>query len=537
MSIVPFIASKILKNHHQPEGNIFHRALKKVINLSYSRLMRWSLKNPVKSLMITGAIVAASLAVVPRMGFSLFPKSEKPQFSINIEMPNSASFEETDLVARDVEKMLGANPKITYYTTNIGKGNPMVYYNVAQHGQQANFAQIFVQCHVENWEEKNELIQQIREQVQQYPKAKIHVLDYEQGPPLEAPVAIRIFGDNLDTLRSLSYAVEDIISSVPVVIDISNSVATQTTGLQVRINKEKAGMIGVSIADIQRTLHIAIAGLKVGEIDNDLGGDKLPINVKLARERFPTVAMLNHIYVNSMTGRAVPLNHIADVEMEISQTAIRHLNKNRYVTVNAFAGNGHVYNDLNTAVIKKMNQLTLPRGYRWEAAGELENKQRSFEGFGTIIILTVFAFIGALVLEFGSLKSASIVLSVIPLGAVGGVLALFVTGNTFSFTALIGFIALTGIEIKNSILLVDYTNQLREQGMPLDEAIEKSGETRFIPILLTTMTAIGGLIPLIVEPAPLYTPLAIVLVGGLTSSLLLSRIVTPVLYKLMPPTM
>jgi multidrug efflux pump subunit AcrB len=168
-------------------------------------------------------------------------------------------------------------------------------------------------------------------------------------------------------------------------------------------------------------------------------------------------------------------------------------------------------------------------------AGEQENKDNSFAGFGTTVLLTVFAFVLVLVLEFGSVRSVLIVLSVIPLGAIGGVLALYFSGNTFSFTSLIGFIALVGIEIKNSILLVDYTNQLREEGVPLRQAIEQAGETRFIPILLTTLTAIGGLIPLVLEPAPLYTPLAWVLIGGLLSSLLLSRIVTPVLYQLFPP--
>jgi multidrug efflux pump subunit AcrB len=133
------------------------------------------------------------------------------------------------------------------------------------------------------------------------------------------------------------------------------------------------------------------------------------------------------------------------------------------------------------------------------------------------------------------LKSVLIVLSVIPLGAVGGVVLLHLAGYPFSLTAIIGFVALIGIEIKNSILLVDYTNCLRTQGKEVNEAIEEAGETRSIPILLTTLTAIGDLIPLLLEPALLYTPLAWALVGGLSSSLLLSRIVTPVPYKLLPP--
>ena len=145
--------------------------------------------------------------------------------------------------------------------------------------------------------------------------------------------------------------------------------------------------------------------------------------------------------------------------------------------------------------------------------------------------------IAILILEFKTFKSTFIVLSVIPLGMIGAILILLFTGNSLSFTAIVGIIALAGIEVKNSILLVDYTNFLRkENGLSIDAAIEEAGETRFIPIVLTTMTAIGGMIPLIMEHSPLYSPLALVIVGGLISSLILTRIVTPVMYKLLPPS-
>ena len=164
--------------------------------------------------------------------------------------------------------------------------------------------------------------------------------------------------------------------------------------------------------------------------------------------------------------------------------------------------------------------------------GELESRNESFGGFGKIIIITVFFFIAVLVLEFRTFKSTLIVLSVIPLGVVGAVLALLVTGNSLSFVATVGIIALAGIEVKNTILLVDFTNQLRMEGMGLDEAIR---EVRFLPIILTTLTAIGGLIPIAISTNPLISPLAIVMIGGLISSTLLSRVVTPVIYKLIPP--
>ena len=179
--------------------------------------------------------------------------------------------------------------------------------------------------------------------------------------------------------------------------------------------------------------------------------------------------------------------------------------------------------------------MKLPSGYSYVMGGELESRNESFAGFGKIIIVTIFFFIAVLVLEFGTFKSTLIVLSVIPLGIVGALLALLVTGNSLSFVATIGIIALAGIEVKNTILLVDFTNQLRKEGMELNEAIKEAGEVRFLPIILTTLTAIGGLLPIALSTNPLISPLAIVMIGGLISSTLLSRVVTPVVYKMIPP--
>ncbi len=186
-------------------------------------------------------------------------------------------------------------------------------------------------------------------------------------------------------------------------------------------------------------------------------------------------------------------------------------------------------------MVRRLNAMTWPRGYHYALGGEAQSSEEAFGGIGTAIIVAVFGIFAILVLEFGSFKSTLIVLTVVPLGVFGGIVMLMITGNSISFTAAIGFIALVGIEIKNSILLVDFTNQLREQGMPLDEAIEQAGEIRFLPILLTSATAIGGLLPLATQNIGLYSPMAWVIIGGLISSTLLARLVTPVMYKLIPP--
>ncbi|MBS1559395.1 MAG: efflux RND transporter permease subunit [Bacteroidetes bacterium] len=535
LTIVPFLSSRLLKTHTSKEGNIFLRLLKKGISQSYTRVLHWSLRHPWATLSIALVLFVSSLLLFPVVGFSLFPKSEKPQFLINIEMPVSTSLYETDRVARYVEGELKKEKDVIYFTSNIGKGNPRIYYNVITRSESPNFAQFFVQLNNLSPEKKTELIDHLRSQFFYYPNAKIEVKDFEQGPPLEAPIALRLFGENLDTLRKISMDVEEMLKKTEGTIYVNNPIANQQTSLSIKINKEKAGQLGVAVSDIDKVVRLGVAGLNVGEFSPGEGEDKININVTLPKEKVAGYDVFNKLFVNSSLGQAIPLRQLASVEFETSTNLIRHYDKDRFCTVTAFVKSGYLYEEVTRAVLKKMDQYTFPKGYRYMAAGEVENKQESFGGLGTIILITAFGFIAVLVLEFGNFKSTLIVLSVIPLGVIGAVTMLFLTGNPMSFVAVVGLIALVGIEVKNSILLVDFTHQLRERGVPLDEAIEHAGEIRFVPIVLTSLTAIGGLIPLAIEGNPLYSPLALVIIGGLISSTLLSRLVTPVMYKLLPP--
>jgi len=205
-------------------------------------------------------------------------------------------------------------------------------------------------------------------------------------------------------------------------------------------------------------------------------------------------------------------------------------------TVTANVRSGYNTDRVTRAALEGLKGLALPTGYRLVAAGEIESQKESFGGIGGAIVVAIFGILAILVLEFRTFRSVLIVASVIPLGIAGGIVALLLAGKTLSFTATIGFVALIGIEIKTSILLVDLTNQMRGRGVPLEEAIRKAGEVRFLPIVLTSLTAIGGLLPIALQGSAMYAPLAWVIIGGLVSSTLLARIVTPVMYQLIAPT-
>jgi multidrug efflux pump subunit AcrB len=233
-----------------------------------------------------------------------------------------------------------------------------------------------------------------------------------------------------------------------------------------------------------------------------------------------------------LAGGSVPLLSIATPELKSVPPQITRLKLQRTVTITAYNEPGTLTSELTREVEQRLATIALPTGYSFALGGEAEAAARNFSGLGSIILLATFGIFGVLVLEFGRFRETIVVAGVIPLGTVGGLVALLLTGNSLSFLAIIGFVALIGIEIKNSILLVDFTMQLRAQGVPLREAIERAGEIRFLPVLLTSITAIGGLLPLALGGSSLYSPLAWVIIGGLVSSTVLSRIVTPVMYLL-----
>ncbi len=535
--VVPLLSSRLLKPHAHPEGNAVLRWLQRAIHSTYSVLLDKALKRPWQTVVIAVVIFAGALALIPVVGFSLFPPSEKPQFLIRINAPLQAHIYVTDSITRQLEKELAELPEVQYFASNVGKGNPRIYYNVEQANERADFAEIFVQLRPDTSpREKEALIERLRQRWTPYLGAKVEVKNFEQGVPVISPVEVRLFGDNLDTLKRLASRVETLLQGTPGALYVNNPVRNDKTDIQVSIHRDKALALGVPSANVDRTVRMVLAGVDVTTYtDPKADDDDYLVRLSVPRSAYPDLSVFDQIAVDNVQGKGIPFSQLATLELVPSPPAIYHINRQRTVSVNSFVAAGYTNDEVIKDVVRQMDELALPVGYHYEMGGEVESREQSFGGFGTVILITVFMFIAVLVLEFKTLKSTIIVLSVIPLGIVGAVLALLVTGNTLSFVATVGLVALAGIEVKNTILLVDFTNQLRREGVPLNDAIEKAGEMRFLPIILTSLTAIGGLLPIAWSSNPLISPLAIVMIGGLISSTLLSRVVTPVVYKLMPP--
>ena len=338
LTIVPFLSSVILKNHENPEGNFILRALKKLISATYGRLMDWCLKHPKTTLTAAlGVFFGVMFIAKLFLGFSLFPTSEKPMFLVNISTPVGTNLQATDKVVRFVETELKKVPEIKNIASNIGKSNPRIYYNVIGAPETENFAQLFVLLEDMETQEKKDIINQLREKLVNYPNAKIEVKDFEQGPPLEAPLAYRIFGDNLDSLRIVAGQIEKILANQTGTIYIDNPLKVQPTDFRVIINKEKAGLLGVNTSDIDRMVRLGIAGLNVGTFREDGQTDDYNINVSIPRSNIKQdFSVFSNLYVNNVLGTAIPLKQLVEIKFETSPTQIRHYNKERYVTVARF---------------------------------------------------------------------------------------------------------------------------------------------------------------------------------------------------------
>ncbi len=534
LTIVPFLASFILKSDERKEGNRVLQGLNWILERSYRRLLHWSIGHPLYTVIVAAVLFLVSLSLIPVVGFSLFPKSGIPQFLVTIEAPEGSSVAEVDRATRFVEGALIGKHGVRNVITNIGKGNPQVYYNRNSLGEKANIGELFVLIDEYDAYKTPVFLDSLRRVFGEYPDAKIEVKEFVNGDIQEAPIALRIVGDDLDTLKMLASRVEQVVAGTEGTMSINNPMLSPRTDLRVVVDRDKAGLLGLPLIDIQRQVRLGVAGLSVGQY-RDHDGDEYDIVLSLPREKRPTVEALDKMYVGSSVSGYVPLRQVASVEFQTSPTQIDHYKLKRSVTISSDVRTGYNTDRLTKQILSALQGMPIPTGYQLIPAGEIESREKSFGGFGTALLIAAFGMLVVLILEFKTFRGTLIVASVIPLGIIGGIVALFLSGETLSFISMIGFIALMGIEVKNSILLVDFTNQLREKGLSVDDAIQQAGEIRFVPILLTTLTAIGGLLPLVFEGNPLYVPLALVIIGGLISSTFLARLVTPVMYKLLAP--
>jgi multidrug efflux pump subunit AcrB len=533
--LTPYLASIFLKRHSAEPAKrrkINTKFFLKNLNEGpYRKTLGIALHRRGPTILISLAMLTGSLMLFQQVGVSFFPKAEKPQFMIRIHTPEGVNIDRTDEVAGRVEALLDTLRGVKHYASNIGHGNPRIYYNIFPKRFERNFAEIFVELEEYEVEEFDRMILELRELFSDYPGARINVKEFEQGTPVEAPLVIKITGPNLGMLKKISEDFEGFLMEEPGLVNIDNQLSRSSTDFYININRDKASMLGVPIYEIDRTIRTAITGVPVSSF-RDEDGHEFDIVLRMPFEEQIKLEDFERIYVSSLSGRQIPLKQMVRLELREAPGIITHFDMDRNGSLSADIRKGYDLDEIVASLGTHFQSYPLPADYEYKFTGELESREESFGGMARASIIALIAIFAVLVLQFKSFSQPFIIFSAFPLAMIGSVLALFITGYSFSFTAFIGLISLIGIVVNNSIILVDYINKLIAGGMDKITAIKEAGETRFTPIVLTTFTTIGGLLPLTLRGGTLWAPMGWTIIGGLFVSTFMSLLVVPVLYRM-----
>ena len=532
LALTPLLASKFLSV--KTKVSFIQQFLQVVIEKVFRPILRFSLRFPIIILALSIGALVASGSLFGVVGVSFFPAADKPLVLINIDAPEGANLNKTDEAVKYVESILDTMNYVESYAANIGHGNPQVYYNENPKNFNKTHGQVMVT--LKPWKSKPfyAFLNSLRDKFENYPSANIQVVELKNGPPSAAPIEVRVIGEELEVIKRISGEVEAIMETMPGLYNIDNPLTIDKTNLKVAINKDKAGMLGVPIAEIDRTIRTAITGVPIATF-SDKDGKDYEIVTRMPFDEKVSVNDFDKIYVNSVTGAAVPLKQLAKLEFESNPPQINHYATERNAQVLANVEDGFNVLALTNELIEKLEALDMPDGYRFSYGGEYENSQESFGNLGQLLIIAVLGIFAVLILQFRSFVQPFVVLSAIPFAFIGSIIALYLTGWSFSFFAFVGFTSLVGIVVNTSIILVDYTNQLIARGIPKLEAIQTATETRFTPILLTTFTTILGLLPLTLTNSGLWSPMGWTIIGGMISSTFLTLLIVPILYKWLTP--
>ena len=548
LTITPLLSGKILlskrvirKSNEAETQNKKSSVATGIITLSgaanlHNRVVRACLKRPFVVIVVAILLFVSSLSLFPLVGVSLFPNAEKPQFLINISLPENSNFESTNRVAHDVERYLETIPEIIDVATNVGRSNPPVYYNEFASSETPTIAQLFVQHEDLPMAESQAMIRKIRDHFATYVGATLNLREFQQGAGSSAPIEVRIVGDELKELKRLSLELEDQIRAVAGTINIGNGIAKTRIELQVDINRDKAALLGVPLSRIDSTVRATLVGSEVAQY-RDSSGEDYPIVIKLNNRGEARLEDLHKANVSNVQGQLIPLRQLADFQLESAPAYFQHRDMTRTTTVTAYVDNGYSIAEVGAQVFARLEKIELPTGYRFLIGGQQEDQNESFNGMMKTLIIALLGIFAVLVLQFRSFLQPLIVFIAIPFAITGAILALLITGYTFSFTAFVGLTSLIGIVVNNSIILVDYANRRIAEGQSVTDAILLAARTRFRPIVLTTLTTIGGLLPLTLSGSTMWAPMGWAIIGGLIVSTFLTLLLVPVLYKVFTPAL
>lgn len=504
------------------------KSLLDLMQNGYDALLDWCVKHPTITIISSLVpIVLAGLLFSGGIRQQFFPAAERGQFVVELWMPTGTKLEKTNAAILRAEALIKQDKRVLPYATFTGTASPRFYYNFSPEFPTSNYAQILINTTSE--ETTDALSEELSAKVGKLiPEGTTYIKLMQQGSSLKAPVEVRIIGEDIDHLKAIAEQVSNIVKQAKGSRFVKNDFAEDYYGIGIKL-KDEASRLGYTTGSISQAVYTGFSGAAISTIYE--GTDAVNIALRLDEKNRQTTGDLQNTYLRSpVTGAEVPLRQIADLVPQWQTGRIMHRNGVRTLTVQSETTHDMLPSELLAAIRPAISKLQLPSGYRIEYGGEDFNKKESMGQLITALLVSLVLIFFILLFQFRNLKEATIVMLTIPLSLFGAILGLFVTGNYFSFTAFIGLIALSGIVVRNAIILVDHTNELIKHGLDIKSAAIESGKRRLRPIFLTAMAAAIGVLPMILSGSPMWAPLASVLAFGVVWSMAMALISVPVLY-------
>ncbi len=494
----------------------------------YERTLNWAVQHP-KTTIITSVVFVLLTGLVFKLGVRelFFPPAERNQFVIELRMPTGTKLEKTSAAIHKAEELIRHDKRLTSYATFTGTSAPRFYYNFSPELPASNYALILLNtvdvATAETMAE--ELSSKVNNLV---PEGTFFVKLMQQGNDLKAPVEVRIVGEDIAKLKTIAAQISQIMKNQTTSRLVRSDNSEDYYALLITPNEEGRRM-GYTTESIAQQVSAGFAGTTVSTLYE---GNK-PVNIVFrlnAAVRRNTTDLQSMYLTSPLSNVSVPLAQIAEFNPQWFTGKIIRRNGVRAITIQSEIQSHALPAELLKSIRPDVNRIHLPVGYHIEYAGEEGGKAETESDLGTALSISLVLIFFILLFQFRNIKEVLIIMATIPLSLFGAVAGLAVTGNNFSFTAFIGLISLSGIVVRNAIILIDHTNLLIKQGEPIYMAAMEAAKRRLRPIFLTAMSAAVGVLPMIISGSPMWAPLASVLAFGVVWSMIMALLTVPVMY-------
>jgi multidrug efflux pump subunit AcrB len=525
--LVPLMNERMIKTglKHRPRKTS-RRTFLEWLQHHFDRSLEFTFRRR-KTVILMGALtVVAGALLLKGTSQQMFPAISRNQFAIEIYLPTGASLEQTAAVVDSMEVILKNDKRVKTYATFIGTSSPRFHTTYAPHMPAKNFAQFIV--NTETNEATEVLLKEYEIYTNRFPQAHVRMKQLIMQP-FQAPIEIRISGDNISDLKRTAGAIEKILQRDLRAIWVRNDFEEPLPGVFMDVNRDECNRTGLTKSVLATSLAIGTKGLPVSTMWE---GD-YPVDVVVHRveDEAGSIEDVNNQYVASpVFAASIPVRQIATPAPEWTEGNIVRRNGVRTLTVRADAAYGELADNIFAKAWPQIERIKLPAGVQLEVGGEREGMVDYFTPMYKALATSIFLIFLMLLFQFRHSRYAFLIMVTMPLSLLGGAFGLFVANYPFGFTAFIGFISLCGIVIRNGIILIDYAEGLRRQGMSIADAAMAAGKRRMRPIFLTSAAAAVGVIPMVLGRSLLWGPLASVMCFGLMFSMVLTLYVLPALY-------